>query len=216
LVVAGLGIVSVLVALYITGRNRPSNVEVILGVLGAKVAIVGLVLAIVYHVRVVRRYDRLGRGAGVLVRWRIDGARWRIFRESVVTLEQMPKALPNELKLPAEIPPDGIEVIISADAFCLGPEFEPLEKNAVVRLVGLVLEIHQRVPAGRYSTRLVAYRLPAPENAEADVQRLDQRFTLQATQSRNTVRKAAIVALILAVGALVWIVVWAITVGSKG
>jgi hypothetical protein len=211
-----MGVVSVLVALWLTGRNRPGNLEVILGVLGLKVAIIGTVLAIVYHVRVVRRYDRLGRGVGVLARWRIDGARWRLFRESVAAPAQIPPALPNELKLPAEIPADGIEVIISADAFCLGSEFEPLEKNAVVRLVGPVLEIQQRVPAGRYSTRLVAYRLPAPENAEGEVARLAERFTAQATQSRDRVRKVALVALVAVSGALVWLVVWAVSVGKKG
>lgn len=205
-----------LVAIYITGRNRPGNLEVILGVLGLKVAIVATVLAIVSHVRVVRRYDRLGRGVGVLARWRIGGTRWQVFREAVSALAQAPQSLPNELKLPAGIPADGIDVIISSDAFCLGPEFEPLEKNAVVRLMGPVLEIQQRVPAGRYSTRLVAYRLPAPEGAEAEVARLAERFTTQATQSRNTVRKVALVALAVALGVLVWIVIWVVSVGRKG
>jgi hypothetical protein len=211
-----MGIVSVLAAVWFTGRNRPGNLEVILGVLGFKVMIVGVVLAIVSHVRVVRRYDRLRRGTGVLARWRIEGARWRLFLDAVPALAQTPPSLPNELKLPAEIPAEGIEVIISADAFCVGPEFELLEKNAVVRLIDPVLEIQQRVPAGRYSTRLVAYRLPAPENAEADVKRLDERFTTQATHSRNRVRKVAWVALVVVVGALVWLVVWALSVGRRG
>jgi len=204
-----------LVAFSITEKNRPSHVEVIMGVLGLKVAIVGTVLAIVSHVRVVRRYDRLGLGMGVLARWRIDEARWRVFRESLAEVAQPPRALPNELKLPVEIPWEGIDVIISSDAFCVGPEFQPLEKNAVVRLVGPVLEIQQRVPAGRYGTRLVAYRLPAPEKAEADVARLTEHFTTQATHSRNRVRKIAWVALIVAVGALVWIVVWVMSVARR-
>ena len=210
-----LGVVSLLVALAITGKKPPGNVEVILGVLGLKVAIVGAVLAIVFHVGVVRRYDRLGRGEGVLARWRIDGPRWRVFKEAIANLAQKPQASLNELKLPAEIPKDGIEVIISDDAFCLGPEFEPLEKSAVVRLVGPVLEIQQRVQVSRSSTRLVTYHLPAPENAEADVARVAGRFTTQATQSRNTVRKVALVMLVLAMGALVSIVVWAMSMARR-
>lgn len=216
LVVASVGAIAVLVAVWLTRLNRPGNVEVILGVIGLKVALVATVLAIVYHVRVVRRYDRMVRGEGVLARWRIEPERWRLCRAAAEALARSPQALPNELPLPPEIPAAGIEVIVAADAFCVGPEFEPLEKSAVVQLNGPVLEIQQRVPQTRYSTRLAVYRLPAAENMESEVARLAARFAQQATHSRTLVRKVALVALVGSLGALVWLVMWVLTAAKRG
>jgi len=195
--------------------NRPETLKVILGVLGFMLAVVGAVLAMVYHARVVRRYERLRRGDGVLVRWRIGGARWRVFNDAATMLAQTAGTLPNELMVPAEIPAEGIEVVISHDAFCLGSEFELLEKNAIVRLIGPVLQIEQTVPVNRFQTRRAAYRLPAPENAEADVARLTQRFTVQATTSQDLVRKVAIVALVVVIAILIGLVLWVKSVAHR-
>lgn len=208
LVVLGVGVIGVLVALWLTGRNRPGTVEVILGVLGLKAVIVAAVLAIVFQVRIVRRYDRLRRGEGILARWRVEPARWKRFREAAVAQSQVRGALPNEWKLPTEVPADGIDVIITQDAFCVGPEFEPLSPTTTVRVDGLVLEIQQRVPQGRYTTRLAVYRMPAPENAEADLARVAECFARQADRSRTLVRNVALVALAIALGLLGWLGIW--------
>ncbi|HEX2862009.1 MAG TPA: hypothetical protein VHN79_10235 [Lacunisphaera sp.] len=212
LVVAGLGVVSVLIALGLTAPDGVGSLKVILGALGATMAIVGAMLALVYHLREARRYDRLRRGDGVLVRWRIDGARWRAFQEMAATLAHAPGALPNELAVPATIPAEGVEVLVSGDAFLVGPDFELVEKNAVARLSGPVLEIEQRVPVNRYQTRRVVYRLPAAAGAEADVARLAQHFAAQAARSSNRVQKMALVALGLCIIVLVALVVWVMTV----
>jgi hypothetical protein len=216
LVTAGLGVAAMLTAFVFTRTQQAGTWEVLLAVLGFKAAAVGTTLAIVYHIRVVRRYERLRRGEGVLVRWRVDPARWRIFQEMAATLTQAPGALPNGLTLPAEVPPDGIEVLVSGEALLLGPHFEVLEKNAVARLSGPVLEIEQRVPINRYQTRRAVYRLPAPAGAEADVARLAQCFTSQAGASVDMVRRLAWIALVVVVAILIGIVVWALSVARAG
>ena len=86
----------------------------------------------------------------------------------------------------------------------------------MARLKGPVLEIEQRVPAGRYSTRLVAYRLPALANAEAEVARLAERFASRAAGSQQRVRKVALVALVIAVAGLVALVIWVRSVTHRG
>jgi len=214
-VIAGLGVVAVLVAVWLTQTRAPGNLQVLLGVGGAKAAIVAGVVGLVYHVRVARRYDRLRRGEGVLLRWRIDPARWRVFREEA-TARAIAPGLPNELPLLEEIPADGIDLTITDNAFCLGPEFEVLEKNSVVRLKGPVLEIEQRVPSGRYSTRLVVFRLPAQANAEAEVASLAERFASRAAGSQQLVRKVALVALVIVVAGLVALLIWVMSVTHRG
>jgi hypothetical protein len=216
LIVAGLGAAAMLAAFALTRTHRAGTREVLLGVLGLKATIAGAVLATVYHVRVVRRYERLRRGEGVLVRWRVNGARWRIFQDMAATLAQAPGALPNELTLPKEIPADGIDVLVSGEAMLLGPHFELVEKNAVVRLSGPVLEIEQRIPINRFQTRRAVYRLPFTDGAEADVARLAQCFTGQAKASRSTVKKFAWMALAAVVAILIGIVVWAMSVARLG
>ncbi|MEO7413563.1 MAG: hypothetical protein ABIZ81_09405, partial [Opitutaceae bacterium] len=125
LVVAGLGVVALLAAFVLIRRRGPGTPEVLLAVLGFNAGVVGGILATVWHVRVVRRYDRLRRNDGVLVRWRIDAARWRFFRESAASLARQPQALANEMKLPEVISGEGIQLVIARDALCLGEEFEP-------------------------------------------------------------------------------------------
>ncbi|MEO7414583.1 MAG: hypothetical protein ABIZ81_14635, partial [Opitutaceae bacterium] len=82
--------------------------------------------------------------------------------------------------------------------------------------IGPVLEIEQRVPLNRYSTRLALYRLPAPENAEADVARVAERYRVQAVTETRSVRQLAWGTLVVVVGALIWIVIWAISVAKRG
>lgn len=126
-----------------------------------------------------------------------------------------PHALPNALRLQSEIPTEGINVIISTVAFGAGPEFEPVEKNVVVRQHGPVLELQHRIALGRSGTRLVAYRLPAPENAEADIARRAVHFAAQAAHSRTAVRKVSLVALVVALGALIWLVIGVTSVARR-
>lgn len=216
LVIAGLGVAALLVGFILIRRNGPETQSLIIAVLGLKAAVVGGILATVWHVRVVRRYDRAQRNHGVLVRWRIDEARWRLFREAAAALAQKPQALANEFKLPETIPAEGIELVITRDALCLGPEFEPLEKNAITRLRGPVLEIEQLVSINRYQTRRVAFRLPAPEGAESDVARVADHYRTQATTEKQRVRKVAWIALAVVLGILIWIVTWVMTVAKRG
>lgn len=200
-----------MVAAFVFAKlDRAGDLKVIFGVLGFKATLVGIILAAVYHVRVAGRYDRLRRGEGVLIRWKISPERWNVSRNAMNALAQVTGSLQNELKLPQEIPPQGIDVVVSRDAFMVGPEFEILEKNAAVRGVGPVLEIEQTVPINRFQTRRAVYRLPMLEHAEAEVSRLAHRYREQAVHVKSQVRTFAILALIVIIAVLGWVVVQAV------
>lgn len=70
----------------------------------------------------VRMIDRLGRGEDVLARWRVDPDTWARFVEHETALREAPGAHAADLRLPATVPPRGVDIVVGRAAVLVGDE----------------------------------------------------------------------------------------------
>jgi hypothetical protein len=79
----------------------------------------GLALAAIAHI-VCRKRDALLGGVGVVGRWRVGPPEWAAFRRRDAARDGLFHSLRNRLPLPAELPPEGLEIRIGTDAMLVG------------------------------------------------------------------------------------------------
>ena len=206
-VIAVIAFASFAVAPALPPQARNGTLELALGAGGLMIGITAGVMAIVAHFRDVSPHRRMQRNEGVLARWQINAARWKTFTEHCQTITHGSNALSNSVEVPSAYPGRDIEVVISNNAICLDGDFHPIKASAKVRRHGPVLEIFQEVQAGKTSTRPVAYRLPTPESADPDVERIIQNYAASNVVVVRRGRKVAFALLAFSM-VLLGIVLW--------
>jgi hypothetical protein len=205
--IAVVAFASLAIALALPSQARNGALELALGVGGLVVGITAGVMAVVAHFRDVRPYRRMQRGEGVLARWLINATHWKIFTEHCNAITHGSNALSNSINVPAKYPGREIEVIISDNAVCLEDDFHTIKASAKVRRHGPVLEIFQQVQAGKTSTRPVAYRLPIPESADSEVERIVRHYAAANITIGKSGRRIAFALLALSL-ILLAVVLW--------
>ncbi|WP_146848550.1 hypothetical protein [Brevifollis gellanilyticus] len=110
---------------------------------------------------------RMERGEGLHARWTVDAPSWRELGERRRILDQAPGAIITYPPMPAEAPPEGVEIIICEDGIFIGPEFShPLPPISVLqaRLTDRWLELDclEDMP-----THIL--RVPVPSSAMSQV-----------------------------------------------
>jgi hypothetical protein len=137
----------------------------------------GLVLAAIAFV-VYRKREELRAGTGIVARWRVGMLEWAAFRHRDAARSGLFHSLRNRLRLPADLPPEGLEIRIGQNAMLVGDACYGLGYFAsrgklvdVARVEGqpamLEFTTHQQ---GRNSSRLAIFRVPVPEGARAGAQ----------------------------------------------
>jgi hypothetical protein len=156
--------------------------EAVMGI-GLGAALGGLVLAAIAWV-VYRKREELRSGTGILARWRVGMLEWETFRRRDAARGGLFHSLRNRLRLPADLPPEGIEIRIGQNAMLVGDACYGLGYFAsrgklvdVARVDGqpamLEFTTHQQ---GRNSSRLAVFRVPVPDGARIEAQAVLDHF----------------------------------------
>jgi len=151
--------------------------------IGLVATVGGLVFAAIAWV-VHRKRSQLMSGTGVLARWRVGMLDWLAFRRRDAGRDGLFHSLRNRLRLPAELPPEGLEVRIGADAMLVGQAcyglgyFASRGKLVDVSLIDgqpemLEFTTHQQ---GKNQSRLVVFRVPVPASARGEAQAVLDHF----------------------------------------
>lgn len=143
----------------------------------------GLILAAIALV-VQRKYAELERGERLVARWRVGLLDWDAFRRRDAARDGLFPSLRNRLRLPAALPPEGMEIRIGPDAMLVGGGcyglgyFASRGKLVDVALVAgkpAMLEFTTQ-QTGKNSSRIVVFRVPVPDTARAGAQAVVDHF----------------------------------------
>ena len=160
--------------------------------IGLALLIGGLVLAGIACL-VLRKRNQLARGEGVIAHWRVGLLDWDSFQRRDAARDVLFRSLRNRLRLPAELPPEGMEIRVGADALLVGDGCYGLgyfaSRGKLVD-VGLVegrpamLEF-TTLQTGKNSSRIVVFRVPVPATARAGAQAVLDHFSDTIDQRRR-------------------------------
>jgi len=145
--------------------------------------LLGLVLAGIAFA-VYRKREALRAGTGLLARWRVGMTDWAAFRRRDAARGTLFHSLRNRLRLPPELPPEGMEIRVGTDALLIGDAcyglgyFASRGKLVDVALVEgepamIEFVTHQQ---GKNHSRLALFRVPVPGSARAEAQTLLAHF----------------------------------------
>lgn len=143
----------------------------------------GLILAAIALV-VRHKYAELERGDRLIAQWRVGLLDWDAFRRRDAARDGLFPSLRNRLRLPSELPPEGMAIRIGPDAMLVGDGcyglgyFASRGKLVDVALVGgkpAMLEFTTQ-QTGKNSSRIVVFRVPVPEMARAGAQAVVDHF----------------------------------------
>lgn len=151
--------------------------------IGAIATLGGLILAGIAFA-VWRKREALRAGTGVLARWRVGMLDWAAFRRRDAARGDLFHSLRNRLRLPAELPPEGLEIRVGGDALLVGDGCYGLgyfaSRGKLVDVAAVdgqpeMLEFvtHQQ---GRNHSRLAIFRVPVPAGARDAVRTLLDHF----------------------------------------
>ncbi|HTU11986.1 MAG TPA: hypothetical protein VMG08_13935 [Allosphingosinicella sp.] len=151
--------------------------------LGFLATLGGLVLAGIAYA-VLRKRNALRSGTGLLASWRVGMLDWATFRRRDTARDGLFHSLRNRLRLPAALPPEGMEIRIGTDAMLIGDACYGLGYFASRgKLVDIALVEGQ--PAmlefvtfqqGKGHSRLAVFRIPSPEGARAEAREVLDHF----------------------------------------
>lgn len=97
---------------------------------GLLLAIIGF-LFLVNFIWLVRRTSAMKRGENVIARWTVPQQTLEEFRQDDADPKKMRRK--NDYRLPRKLPPEGLEVIFSADAVMIGDAFFGLARSGIAR-----------------------------------------------------------------------------------
>jgi len=161
---------------------------------GMALSVAGPILAIRAWL-VHRRRAELRDDIGILARWRVSMLDWAAFRRRDAARDGLIHSLRNRLRLPDELPPEGIDVRVGADAMLIGdvchglgvgwqPAGSRLIEVAWVEGTPGMLEFVGYIYR-RGGSKLTAARMPVPDQARAEAQRLLDHFQETLDPSRR-------------------------------
>lgn len=145
--------------------------------------LLGLILAAV-ALTVRRKYRQLEAGTNVVGRWRVGMFEWAAFRRRDAARDGLFPSLRNRLRLPEELPPEGLEIRIGKDAMLVGDGCYGLGYFASRGKLVDVYLVEGQPPMLEFTTwqqsknsaRLVVFRVPAPGAARTQAQAVLDHF----------------------------------------
>lgn len=117
---------------------------------GLFVGIFGL-FATINFVWAVRRVSAIRRGEGQIARWTVSPETLAKFRQQEATRHA---TAPNEFRLPRNIPPEGLEIVVARDAVVVGKAFFGLGKSGPAGFTSVAL-VPGDPPVLAWGTRLI-------------------------------------------------------------
>jgi hypothetical protein len=152
---------------------------------GAAITLAGLVMAVLCYL-VLRKRNQLASGVDLLARWRVGMLDWAAFRRRDAARDALFPSLRNRLRLPAELPPEGMEIRVGPDAllvgdacYGLGVGFMPARGTLVdvswVEGQPGMLEFVGHI-RGKNTSKLTVARIPVPAASRAEADRLLDHF----------------------------------------
>lgn len=188
LVASVAALVSGILVMTLTGAESAfSAIAIALGGLGSII----FLLTLINFVWGMRVFDAMRRGENVIARWTVPADAIDRFRAN--ELAQVAEGHANDYKLPGRTPPEGIEVIFSADGVIVGDTFYGLSTTGLshFRQVGIVpgdplcigfqtaLMTGRRLSSGApsFSTILGLLRIPVANSAHAEAKTVIDHYT---------------------------------------
>ncbi len=141
-------------AFLLPGLAESSWVQTCLFIYGLSAIIFGGGTALVRHFDL-RAKQALGRGEGIIARWRVEPAEWQKFVAQNEQWSRQRDVYPNELSFPDAVPGEGIEVLVGKDAVQVGQSIHRLS-SGMPEVTGAflhegqpaVIELHLYYPGG--------------------------------------------------------------------
>lgn len=165
----------------IDGEASVNPVTVIVLTAGGITLIGGFVTAWAEQFQL-REFRRTRRGENVVARWRVDRRLWQQLDVLDLALAKDSATPPNKLAKPADVPPEGVEVIVGLEMLAVGDDvhFHYQRRVHVTLLPGppMCLQFIQRgSDDGEWET---CVRFPVGTNAQDDAARVLNHFNADA------------------------------------
>ena len=149
---------------------------------GVMATLFGALVALDAHMQV-RSEAALRAGKDVLARWHIDSSAWRAFIALNTELNRAADARPNELSIRAEIPAQGIEVIVGKSAAQIDGYVCRLSTRFALEITGAQLkengagpsyvQLDLYHPGGKHvDAKRTCLRFPVAPGAQRDAERI--------------------------------------------